>query len=211
MSSSTSTGWTSSGAGRSHRRSPRKRARNVPCVLSQKPCRSRALRLKVETVGIEPTSAIACEVASTSVAGALISPSTRLAGGVVEGQLLSCPRRGRSRSHRVSLLVSRPDAAGERKAGLDGRLAAKQQRDRGQRCACDDPHVFVPGCFTRPPGTSTRNHPHDPTTSKPVVPGGFCTGNYTLHARAYPHKLRERPPPRRNPQGRCCLGCVYVN
>jgi hypothetical protein len=27
-----------------------------------------------------------------------------------------------------------------------------------------------PGCFTRPPGTSTRNHPHEPTTSKPVVP-----------------------------------------
>ena len=28
-----------------------------------------------------------------------------------------------------------------------------------------------PGCFTRPPGTSTRHHPHEPTTSKPVVPG----------------------------------------
>ena len=27
-----------------------------------------------------------------------------------------------------------------------------------------------PGCFTRPPGTSTRDHPHEPTTSKPVVP-----------------------------------------
>jgi hypothetical protein len=27
-----------------------------------------------------------------------------------------------------------------------------------------------PGCFTRPPGTSTRHHPHEPTTSKPVVP-----------------------------------------
>ena len=32
-----------------------------------------------------------------------------------------------------------------------------------------------PGCFTRPPGTSTRNHPHEPTTSKPVVPGGFSS------------------------------------
>jgi hypothetical protein len=29
-----------------------------------------------------------------------------------------------------------------------------------------------PGCFTRPPGTSTRHHPHEPTTSKPVVPKG---------------------------------------
>src|SRR5271154_132228 len=27
------------------------------------------------------------------------------------------------------------------------------------------------GCLTRPPGTSTRHHPHEPTTSKPVVPG----------------------------------------
>ncbi len=27
-----------------------------------------------------------------------------------------------------------------------------------------------PGCLTRPPGTSTRHHPHEPTTSKPVVP-----------------------------------------
>ena len=42
---------------------------------------------KVETAGIEPASAVACEVASTSVAGALISPSTRLAGGVAESQL----------------------------------------------------------------------------------------------------------------------------
>ena len=31
-----------------------------------------------------------------------------------------------------------------------------------------------PGCFTRPPGTSTRNHPCGTTTSKPVVPRGSC-------------------------------------
>ena len=37
-----------------------------------------------------------------------------------------------------------------------------------------------PGCFTRPPGTSTRNHPHEPTTSKPVVPGGcVCLIEYS--------------------------------
>ena len=29
---------------------------------------------------------------------------------------------------------------------------------------------FSSGCFTRPPGTSARNHLHEPTTSKPVVP-----------------------------------------
>jgi site-specific DNA recombinase len=40
----------------------------------------------VETVGIEPTSAIALEVASTSVAGALFSSRGRLAGGVARDQ-----------------------------------------------------------------------------------------------------------------------------
>jgi hypothetical protein len=40
----------------------------------------------VETVGIEPTSAIAQRVASTSVAGALISFRGRLAGGVLRNQ-----------------------------------------------------------------------------------------------------------------------------
>jgi hypothetical protein len=34
-----------------------------------------------------------------------------------------------------------------------------------------------PGCFTRPPGTSTRNHPHEPTASKPVVPMDACTAS----------------------------------
>ncbi len=37
-----------------------------------------------------------------------------------------------------------------------------------------------PGCFTRPPGTSTRNHPHEPTTSKPVVPGDVLPLQCTL-------------------------------
>ena len=43
--------------------------------------------MEVETAGIEPASAIAQKVASTSVAGALISLPTRHAGGVVESQL----------------------------------------------------------------------------------------------------------------------------
>jgi hypothetical protein len=41
----------------------------------------------METVGIEPTSAIAQRVASTSVSGTLISSRTRLAGGVARDQL----------------------------------------------------------------------------------------------------------------------------
>jgi hypothetical protein len=69
---------------------------------------------KVETAGIEPASAIARKAASTSVAGTLISPSTRHAGGVVEGQLRKCPRWGWSGPHRVSLLLTRTAAAGER-------------------------------------------------------------------------------------------------
>lgn len=40
----------------------------------------------VETVGIEPTSAIAQVMASTSVAGALVSSRDRLAGGVARDQ-----------------------------------------------------------------------------------------------------------------------------
>src|SRR2546421_11666680 len=46
-----------------------------------------------------------------------------------------------------------------------------KQPGRCRSCAC--PHLWFSGGFTRPPGTSTRNHPHDPTTSKPVVPGGY--------------------------------------
>ena len=41
-----------------------------------------------------------------------------------------------------------------------------------------------PGCFTRPPGTSTRNHPHEPTTSKPVVPGGYVCSHPVYDRRA---------------------------
>src|SRR5437588_714418 len=55
-----------------------------------------------------------------------------------------------------------------------------KQPDRGQSCAC--PHLLVSGCFTRPPGTSTRNHPHEPTTSKPVVPGGYVLARPILVA-----------------------------
>ena len=62
----------------------------------------------METAGIEPASAVAQKVASTSVAGTLISLSTRLAGRVVEGQLRKCPRLGWSGPHRASLL-SEPD------------------------------------------------------------------------------------------------------
>jgi hypothetical protein len=53
---------------------------------------------KVETAGIEPASAAAQKVASTSVAGALISPSTRLAGGVVGGQLRKMSPAGLERA-----------------------------------------------------------------------------------------------------------------
>jgi hypothetical protein len=63
--------------------------------------------------------------------------------------------------------ASPPQASGGRDDSL-GQLT--KQRDRDRNCAC--PHLLFPGCFTRPPGTSTRNHPHEPTTSKPVVPGG---------------------------------------
>jgi len=79
----------------------------------------RAVRIlcEVETAGIEPASAVARKVASTSVAGSLISPSTRLAGGVVGGQLRRCPPRGWSRPHRVSPLFEPDRHRGRMTAG----------------------------------------------------------------------------------------------
>src|SRR5947209_720490 len=59
-------------------------------------------------------------------------------------------------------------------------------------CAYRASHLFVPGCFTRPPGTSTRNHPHDPTTSKPVVPGGYVVFEY-IGSRFMCDSLRAPP------------------
>src|SRR5262249_45321460 len=76
----------------------------------------RAVR-EVETAGIEPASAVARKGASTSVAGTLISASTRLAGGVVGGQLQSCPRRGWSGPHRVSPLCEPDRHRGRMTAG----------------------------------------------------------------------------------------------
>jgi len=76
-----------------HRAPPHERK---PCVRMPSPsqknrprwCGGRfELSATMETAGIEPASAVARKVASTSVAGALVSPSTRLAGGVVESQL----------------------------------------------------------------------------------------------------------------------------
>ena len=67
-----------------------------------------------------------------------------------------------------------------------------------------------PGCFTRPPGTSTRDHPHEPTTSKPVVPGDVCASAFYPGGRcaagralnesdAVPGRLRNPSGPARGP------------
>jgi hypothetical protein len=37
-----------------------------------------------------------------------------------------------------------------------------------------------PGFLRGLPGPSTRNHPHDPTTSKPVVPGGYVYSYFSV-------------------------------
>ena len=116
---------------------------------------------KVETAGIEPASAVAQKVASTSVAGTLISPSTRLAGGVVGGQLRRCPRRGWSGPHRVSLLFEPgppPQANG-------GRLTLSCELDSeviGVRI-CVIRTYFFPGVLRGLPGprlaTTPANRP----------------------------------------------------
>jgi hypothetical protein len=48
-----------------------------------------------------------------------------------------------------------------------------------------------PGCFTRPPGTSTRHHPHEPTTSKPVVPGDACLSSVAGRSSDAPRTDRD--------------------
>jgi site-specific DNA recombinase len=72
---------------------------------------------KVETAGIEPASAAACEVASTSVAGALdLALDSPRRPGCRGPAPKGCPRIGRSEPHRVSLLVDPGhSAAGERR------------------------------------------------------------------------------------------------
>jgi hypothetical protein len=55
-------------------------------------------------------------MASTSVAGALVSPSSRLAGGVLGGQPPEFPRLGEGGPRRVSLL-SDPGLPRRRQAG----------------------------------------------------------------------------------------------
>ena len=59
-------------------------------------------------------------MASTSVSGALVSLSTRHAGGVVESQLLKSPRIGRSEPHRASPL-SDPGDPHRGRAGAENR------------------------------------------------------------------------------------------
>jgi hypothetical protein len=72
---------------------------------------------------------------------------------------------------RASLLID-PGSPPQARDGRDEpQLPTKQPRIRDRNCA--SPHLFSSGCFTRPPGTSARNHPHEPTTSKPVVPWGY--------------------------------------
>jgi len=52
-----------------------------------------------------------------------------------------------------------------------------------------------PGCLTRPPGTSTRHHHHEPTASKPVVPGGVlcfqCSAGQAPGPRSGPPEHRR--------------------
>ena len=62
---------------------------------------------------------------------------------------------------------------------VSARQRAGSCRER-QLCECS--HLLLPG-FYEASGTSTRNRPHDPTTSKPVVPGVFALPIVARHAR----------------------------
>ena len=75
-------------------------------------------------------------------------------------------------------LLSDPSFPRRRRAGAE--TSRLSYRLSGEGVLVRVRTYCFPGCFTRPPGTSTRDHPHESTTSKPVVPGGFCIVNYSL-------------------------------
>jgi hypothetical protein len=99
---------------------------------------------EVETAGIEPASAVAQKVVSTSVSGALISSSARHAGGVAEDQLRKVVLGvGRSGPIRASLLVDPGcSAAGEREArSAHGLVTKRRARTR------ESPHLLFSRVF----------------------------------------------------------------
>jgi hypothetical protein len=99
---------------------------------------------KVETAGIEPASAVAQEVASTSVSGALISSPTRHAGGVMGDQLRKVVLGvGRSGPSQASLLVDPGNsAAGELEArSAHGLVTKRRARTR------ESPHLLFSRVF----------------------------------------------------------------
>ncbi len=75
--------------------------------------------------------------------------------------------------------------------------------------------MVFPGVLRGRPGTSTRNHPHEPTTSKPVVPGDVLPDHCNRGRRLGLGGARWRtkndavPGRLRNPLGRA-LGPFFV-
>ncbi len=65
-------------------------------------------------------------------------------------------------------LLSDPEDPRHRRAGLETSCLSYWLSSEGVLVRVRT--YGFPGCFTRPPGTSTRDHRHEPTASKPVVP-----------------------------------------
>src|SRR5207248_6081863 len=95
-------------------------------------------------------------------------PSGASPAGLRRTSPRDCPRLGGGAPHRVSLL-SDPGLPRHRRAGPETSRLSYRLSGEGKLVRVRT--YGFPGCFTRPPGTSTRHHPHEPTTSKPVVPG----------------------------------------
>jgi hypothetical protein len=121
------------------RNAPRSRGRTAPR------CGGRfEYFAKVETAGIEPASAVAQKVASTSVSGALFSSPARHAGGVAGDQLRKVVLGvGRSGPNRASLLVDPGcSAAGELEArSAHGLVIKRRARTR------ESPHLLFSRVF----------------------------------------------------------------
>src|SRR5688500_14104331 len=56
-------------------------------------------------------------------------------------------------------------------------LVSARPRERRSETPRACSHLWFSRGFTRPPGTSTRNCPREPTTSKPCRPQGLCSSS----------------------------------
>ena len=160
---------------------------------------------EVETAGIEPASAVAQEVASTSVSGALISSPARLAGGVAGNQLRKVVLGvGRSGPIRASLLVDPGSSAAGR---LEARSAHGLVTKRRARTR-ESPHLLFSRVFYEASRDLDSQPPPRTDHVEACRPRGLCLITSSIRPASAP-TLGSRPacgvcvqPPREQDEAR---------